>query len=224
MTRYQQFLIIAFSAIWILAAINPPDRQGWLMENILVFIFVPIIFIVGRYFKFSDVSYTLVMLFLVLHVIGSHWTYGQVPFGYTLGHWLHTDRNMYDRLVHFSFGFLLAHPIREVFLRLTNARGLWAYIFPLDIVLSFSAAYEIFEWLTAMIIDPATAAAFIGSQGDFWDTQKDMGSAAVGALLAIVLLFVLNWIFNPAFWTELKESIKIRNGKHFGEDHWKEFL
>src|SRR5882724_9552192 len=139
MTRYLKVLLLVFVAVWVWAAINPSYRHDWLLENYLVFIFIPIIVLTGRYFKLSDASYTLITLFMILHVIGSHYTYAEVPFGYTLQNWIHADRNMYDRLVHFSFGFLLAYPIREMFMRLAKVKGFWAYIFPIDLLGSFSA-------------------------------------------------------------------------------------
>src|SRR3954469_270201 len=133
MKKYHIFLITIFVLVWIWAAINPVFRQDWLLENYLIFVCVPIILIAGYYFRLSNVSYTLITIFMILHVIGSHYTYEHVPFGYTLQHWFGSNRNMYDRLVHFSFGFLLAYPIREVFMRLSHVRGFWAYYFPLDL-------------------------------------------------------------------------------------------
>lgn len=123
MTRYHIVLMLVFVAVWIWAAMNPLVSDGWLLENYLVFIFVPIILISGRYFRLSNVSYTLITIFMILHVVGSHYTYAQVPFGYALQQWFGESRNMYDRLVHFSFGLLLAYPIREVFVRITRVKG-----------------------------------------------------------------------------------------------------
>ena len=209
MTRYLKALLLVFTAVWILAAINPSDRHDWLLENYLVFIFVPIIILAGRYFRLSDVSYTLITLFMVLHVIGSHYTYAEVPFGDTLQHWLGASRNMYDRLVHFSFGFLLAYPIREVFLRVTRVKGFWGYYLPFDVTLAFSAVYEIIEWVAAANVDPAAGMAFLGSQGDVWDAQKDMTMAGVGALLAMLIIALINLRYQPGFWQEMKASFKI---------------
>jgi len=112
MSRYKIFLLSAFIAVWIWAAIHPLFPHDWLLENYLVFLFVPVLLISGRYFKLSDVSYTLITLFMILHIVGSHYTYAEVPFGFTLQKWLGAQRNMYDRLVHFTFGFLLAYPMR----------------------------------------------------------------------------------------------------------------
>lgn len=210
MSRYQKYLAGALALAWIIAAIHPPDRTGWLLENILVFIFVPVILVFGKYFRISDFSWTCITLFMMLHIVGSHWTYAQVPIGYTLGHLIGSDRNLFDRIVHFSFGFLFAYPIREVFMRLTGAKGFWSYYFPFDIILSLSAMYEIFEWLTAITVSSADAATFIGSQGDFWDTQKDMATAAVGALIAIAIMLIINRRRNVGFSAEMRESFRIQ--------------
>lgn len=225
MTKYQKVLFFCFAAVWIWAAINPLFRHDWLLENYLVFIFAPIILFTGRYFKLSNVSYTLITIFMIMHVIGSHYTYSQVPFGNTLQDWFGADRNMYDRLVHFSFGFLLAYPMREVFVRITRAKGFWGYYLPLDITLSFSALYEIIEWLTAANVGSAAGIAFLGAQGDIWDAQKDMLMAGTGAIIAMVIIFIINWVLNKDHWKEMKESFRIHKGDHpLGEQKLMEML
>ncbi len=147
---------------------------------------------------------------MILHVIGSHYTYAEVPFGDTLQNWLGAERNMYDRLVHFSFGFLLAYPMREAFIRITRAKGFWGYYLPLDLTLSFSALYEIVEWLAVRSVDASAGIAFLGAQGDVWDAQKDMGMAGLGALLAMLIIFVINIIYNKNWKKEMKESFLIK--------------
>jgi putative membrane protein len=225
MSRYKLFLIGVFVVVWILAAIRPLFPHDWLLENYLVFIFVPLILITGRYLQLSDTSYTLITLFMILHVIGSHYTYAEVPFGETLKHWLGAQRNMYDRLVHFSFGFLLAYPMREVFLRLSKVRGFWGFYLPLDVTLSFSALYEIIEWLIARNVAPASGLAFLGAQGDIWDAQKDMTVAGIGALLAMTVIAVINWKLNPDFIREFRSSFRIAKGdRPLGEQRLQEWL
>lgn len=209
MTRYHKILFLIFFAFWLWAAINPVYPHDWLLENYLVFFFVPVVLVVGIYFKLSNVSYTLITLFMILHVIGSHYTYAEVPFGDVLQGWLGASRNMYDRVVHFSFGFLLAYPVREVFLRLAKVRGFWGYYLPLDLTLSFSAAYELIEWWTARNVDPAAGLAFLGSQGDVWDAQKDMAMAGLGALLAMLVVALINWRYDPNFWPSFKASFRL---------------
>lgn len=225
MSKYKSFLLIAFVAVWVWAAIKPVYPHDWLLENYLIFIFVPLILISGRYFKLSDVSYTLITLHMILHTIGSHYTYAEVPFGYTLQHWLGAERNMYDRLVHFAFGFLWAYPMREIFMRLTKAKGFWSYYLPLDITLAFSAVYEIVEWLTARSVNSSAGLAFLGAQGDIWDAQKDMLMAGLGALFAMLIIALINLNLNPGFMREFKTSFKIpKNDEPLGEVKLKKLL
>ena len=210
MSRYQMFLAAVFATVWVATAINPLHRDAWLLENLLVFIFIPVVIVTARYFKLSDISYTFITLFLIMHLIGANWTYGEVPFGFTLGELIGSDRNMYDRLLHFSFGLLMAYPIREMFLRATSARGFWGYYFPLDIVLSFSALYEIIEWAAVNLVDASSGTLFLATQGDIFDAAKDMGSAFLGGVFAMSMVFALNWYFNKeVFGTEMKESFRI---------------
>jgi len=225
MTKYKWFLLAAFLAVWIWAAINPVFPHDWLLENYLVFIFVPIILITGIYFKLSNVSYTLITIFMILHVVGAHYTYEHVPFGYTLAKWFHTDRNIYDRLVHFSFGFLLAYPVREMFMRLAHVKGFWSYYLPLDLTLSFSAGYEIIEWLTAANVNSAAGIAFLGAQGDIWDAQKDMLMAGIGAVVAMFIIVLIHLRYNKDFWKETRDSFRIHKGDEpLGEVKLKEMM
>lgn len=225
MTNYQKSLVGVFLLVWLWAAYKPLIPSGWLLENYLVFLFVPLIFLVGRYFRLSSVSYTLITIFMILHVIGSHYTYAQVPFGDTLQEWLNADRNMYDRLVHFSFGFLLAYPIREIFMRLAKVKGFWAYYIPIELTLAFSAIYEIVEWLAVEVSSTQVGMDFLGAQGDIWDAQKDMALAGIGAILAMLIVALINWRYNKRFSTELKESLSIPKGDvPLGEDKLKEIM
>jgi putative membrane protein len=212
MTGYHALLLGVFAAVWTWAAIAPKYPHDWLLENYLVFIFVPVILLTARYFRLSDLSYTLITVFMLMHVAGSHYTYAEVPFGYTLQQWIGASRNMYDRLVHFSFGLLLAYPLREVFMRVAKVRGLWAYWFPFELVLAFSGAYEIIEWLVAVRVDPSAGLAFLGAQGDIWDAQKDMAVAAVGAAISLLIVALVHWRYDPAFGSELRASLTIEHG------------
>jgi putative membrane protein len=225
MTRYRAALLAAFAMTWIWAAINPHFPQDWLLENILVVIFVPLLLLAGRYFKLSDTSYTLITSGQIIHLVGAHYTYSEVPFGYTLQQWFGADRNMYDRLVHFSFGLLMAYPVREVFMRVARVRGFWALYFPLDLTFAFSAIYEIIEWIAAACVDPAAGIAFLGTQGDVWDAQKDMLLAGLGAFIAMCITAAVNFIFDPNFKHELRDSLRIEKGDApLGEQRLKELV
>lgn len=218
MTRYHALLLGVFAAVWVWAAIEPKYPHDWLLENYLVFVFVPVILLTARYFRLSNLSYTLITAFMLMHVVGSHYSYAEVPFGTTLQHGFGSGRNMYDRLVHFSFGLLLAYPLRELFMRVAKARGVWAYWFPLELVLAFSAGYEIIEWRVADQVDPAAGLAFLGAQGDVWDAQKDMALAMIGAAISLLVVALINWRYDPAFGGDLRASLKIERGdKPLGE-------
>ena len=218
MSRYHRFLLGIFLLGWIWSAINPKLPEDWLLENYLLFVFVPLIVFSGWYVRLSNVSYTLLTVFLLLHVVGAHYTYSEVPFGYTLQEWFGASRNMYDRVVHFSFGLLIAYPIREAFLRVARVKGLWGFYLPFDVTLAFSAAYEIIEWLAAARVSPEAGLAFLGSQGDIWDAQKDMLAAGTGAALAMLIVALINWTYNADFLRELKQSLVLpRHDEPLGE-------
>lgn len=208
-TRYHGVLLAIFFLAWVWAAIDPVYRSDWWLENILIFLGVPLVIGLGFYFRLSNLSYTLITIFLVLHVIGSHYTYAEVPFGDTLQRWFHSDRNLYDRLVHFSFGLLLAYPVREVFVRLTRARGVWSYYLPIELTLAFSAIYELLEWAAARGVAPEAGLAFLGAQGDVWDAQKDMALAGLGSVVTMLITFLIVLRIDPGARQELRDSLRI---------------
>jgi putative membrane protein len=206
-SRYHIFLVLVFAAVWLWAAWHPVYPDDWLLENYLVFIFVPIIILGSRYFRLSNLSYTLITLFMCMHVIGSHYTYAEVPFGFTLQHWFGAERNMYDRLVHFCFGLLMAYPMREMFHRVARARSFWGYWLPVELVLAFSALYEIIEWLAAASVGGSAGLAFLGAQGDIWDAQKDMLVAGIGAVVAMLIAMSIRWALDRNFLRDLGQSL-----------------
>ena len=223
--KYLISLIAAFGAVWVWAAIHPVFRRDWLLENLLVFVAVPVIVIGGQYFRLSKLSYTLITIFMILHVIGSHYTYAKVPFGYTLQRWLGSNRNMYDRMVHFGYGFLLAYPVREVFLRLAKVKGFWGYYLPLDLTLALSATFEIIEAIVASLADPEAGVAYLGMQGDQWDAQKDMMMAGIGAFMAMTVTAIINIKLNPYFWREMRSSFHIpKDDEPLGEVKLQELI
>lgn len=189
--RLLQALVAWYAVIWVITAINPVFPDDWLLENILALIAVAGLVATYRKFPLSDLSYLLITAFMTLHAVGAHYTYAEVP----LGEWMQSAfgfaRNHYDRLVHFSFGLLLAYPVREVFLRVASTRGIWAYYLPLDVTLAFSALYEIVEWLVAATVAPEAGDAYLGTQGDIWDAQQDMLAAGIGALLCMIITAVV---------------------------------
>ena len=224
--RYLAILGVAFLALWITLAISPWYRSDWMVENTLVVFFVAAVAKFHRYLLFSRVSYTLIFAFLCLHEIGAHYTYAAVPYdawfktmtGRTLNSLLGWERNNFDRLVHFSYGFLLAYPIREIFLRVANVRGFWGYFLPLDLTLSTSALFELIEWGAAAAMGGDLGAAYLGTQGDIWDAHKDMALAALGALVAMTTTAIINANLRRDFARDWNASLRVKHPRPLGED------
>ncbi|MBA9075348.1 DUF2238 domain-containing protein [Rufibacter quisquiliarum] len=190
-THYKKnLLLIAYSLVfalyWAYTGFNTPDLNNWWLENTLTFTAIILLVAFYKHFQFSDFSYTCLFLFMMLHVYGSQYTYAENPFGYWVKDELDLQRNHYDRLVHFGFGFLLSYPMHEVLWRVTRMRPLFTYLLPVDFAISFGAVYELIEWSVADIFFPAQGMAYLGTQGDVWDAQKDIALAAFGAALTML--------------------------------------
>ena len=182
---------IWLAVLWVITAINPLFPRDWLLENLLVFISCAVLIFSCRRFQFSNLCYGLFTLFLSLHLVGAHYTYAETPFGFWLQDWFGWQRNHYDRIVHFSFGLLLAFPIREVLLRRSGVNRAWSYFLTVNIIVALSAVYEIIEAITAAIVSPELGAAYLGTQGDEWDAQKDAGLALAGSVIAMIATWQL---------------------------------
>lgn len=180
-----------YVAFWCWMAVSPVDRSDWLPENLLALLLVATLLITYRWFRFSNLSYLLITLFMTLHAVGAHYTYAQVPLGFWLKEALSLSRNHFDRVVHFAFGLLLAYPIREILVRLAGVKGFWSYYLPVSATLALSGFFEILESWVAQLVNPELGAAYLGTQGDEWDAQKDMTTAFAGALTATLLTLVL---------------------------------
>jgi putative membrane protein len=188
--------ILVFLGFWLSSFIGTTDIPNWLLENTLVFVFL--LFLIGTYnkFKFSDLSYLLICIYLCLHVYGSKYTYADNPFGFWLQDFFDLSRNHYDRIVHFSFGFLLAYAMREMFLKWLNYPRWVAWLLPIELTLSISGLYELIEWAVADLFFKAQGDAYLGTQGDIWDAQKDIFLAFFGAILATTIVSMVKKIFN----------------------------
>lgn len=161
---------------------------------------------------------------MVLHIIGARFTYSEVPynnfflqnFGFDLNSFFGFTRNHYDRLVHFSFGLLLAYPMRELFWRIGNARGVWRYYLPLDMIMAFSMLYEVIEFGFAVIVGGDVSHTYLGTQGDIWDAQKDMILATLGGFIALTITFFVDLRYR-GFRSEVKNSFKVHRKRPLGE-------
>jgi putative membrane protein len=175
--------LACYVAFWIALAVHPLERKDWLLENLLVFVTAAVLFSTYRRFQFSNLSYALILIFLAIHTIGAHYTYAKVPAGFWLQDWLHLKRNHYDRVIHFAFGFLLVYPMRELLHRSAGASQTWATWLAVSALAALSSFFEIVEAVVAQLVAPDLGAAYLGTQGDIWDAQKDMSAAFVGAVI-----------------------------------------
>lgn len=173
--------------LWVITAIDPFSRRDWLLENLLVFFYCGLLAATWQRFRFSLLSYLLFTIFMSLHLVGAHYTYAEVPFGFWLQDELGLARNHYDRIVHFSFGLLLAYPLREWLMRVTAVARGWSYFMAVVMVLAFSGFYEVMEAVVAMLVDPELGAEYLGTQGDQWDAQQDTFLAFSGSIVAMLV-------------------------------------
>jgi putative membrane protein len=227
--KYLTLLAVVYVVFWAALAIHPNYRSDWWLENALIFVGLGIVVSTYRALPLSLVSYTAIFLFTCLHTIGAHYTYSEVPYdawfkgltGSTLSEVMGWQRNYFDRFVHFCYGLLLAYPIREIFLRVANVRGFWGYFLPLDLTMSTSVLYEILEWGAAVWFGGDLGPAFLGTQGDEWDAQKDMAVASLGALVAMIINATINGIYQRDFAVEWADSLRVRGRRPLGEEAFK---
>lgn len=225
-SRYVLILAGLLGLVMLRSVYGALAMSTWVLENAPVVGGLLFLWSTYRLMPLSRVSYTLIFLFCCLHETGAHWTYAKVPYdawwhsltGSTLNYQLGFERNNFDRLVHFSYGLLMAYPIREIFLRLVSVRGFWGYFLPLDVTLSTSAFYELLEWATASVVGSDASNDFLGSQGDVWDAQKDMTLASLGALIAMTLIALIAWRYQRDFAREFGESLTLKRTAPLGED------
>ncbi len=180
-------MVVWLLVLWVVTAIDPLYPRDWFLENLLVFLYSAILLFTYRWFQFSNLSYGLFTVFLSMHLAGAHYTYAETPLGFWMQDWFGFERNHYDRLVHFSFGLLIAYPFRELLLGRSGIKRSWSYLMSVIVVLSFSAFYEVLEGIVAMIVDPELGSAYLGTQGDEWDAQKDSFLAFAGSVVAMAI-------------------------------------
>jgi putative membrane protein len=184
---------LGVAAVSVMLGWAPYDRATWLMENTLVVLGALAAWAARRRFYWSSRAWLLVLAFVCVHEVGTHFTYPQVPYnawvealwGIDLNAEFGTQRNHYDRFVHLCYGVCFALPLRDILTAQTTLHGAWASLVAWSFILSTSMLYELMEWLGAGVLGNG-GTAFVGAQGDIWDAQKDMAWAAVGSLLVLV--------------------------------------
>ena len=198
MWRYPLTLLALYGLLWIALAIAPVNRQDWLLENLIVFITIPILVLTARRLRFSKFAYTSLFVFFSLHAIGAHYTYSLVPYdqwfqaltGGSLNELLGFGRNHYDRLIHFLYGLLVAPAAVEIFAHYGRYPRSWAALFPFLFMASHAVIYELVEFAAAIVIGGDLGQAYLGTQGDIWDGQKDMALALAGSAISITAMAI----------------------------------
>src|SRR6266550_6565152 len=188
MTRTNTALLVALGAVFVWSLIKPHDYFTWFLEVLPAIIGLGLLAATYRRFPLTPLLYTLLIIHAAILILGGHYTYSEVPLGFWMQRVLHSARNNYDRIGHFAQGFVPAMIAREILIRknVVRSRG-WLYFIIVSICLAISAMYELFEWRVS-IATGSKGDSFLGTQGDVWDTQEDMATAFVGALLAPLLL------------------------------------
>jgi putative membrane protein len=181
-------LLVIFAVVFVWSAINPRDYFVWFLEVLPAVIALPILFITYRKFPLSSLVYILILIHAIILLVGGHYTYAEVSAFNWLRDTFDLNRNYYDRLGHFAQGFVPAMIAREILMRKSIVKSSqWLFFIVCCICLSISAFYEMIEWWVA-VVSGTNADAFLGTQGDVWDTQWDMFIALMGAILAQVFL------------------------------------
>jgi putative membrane protein len=178
---------------WIIAAIHPLDRQAWILENLLLIIFVFVLLLWHRRLELSTTSYFLLAAFIILHIVGAHYTYARMPLGIWAKNFFGFSRNHYDRVAHFAFGFFLVFPVRELLLQFSGISRRWSFWLAPAIILAISGFFEIIESIVTEIVAPGQGVEWLGGQRDEWDAQNDMLSALVGSLSMMAIVALIEW-------------------------------
>lgn len=193
--RIEKLLLVAIVLLGlVVSAIGPRDRLTWWLEVAPVLIGLPILWVTATRFPLTRLAYWLLTLHALILMLGGHYTYAEVPLGEWVEQAFGLARNHYDRLGHLAQGFVPAIIVRELLLRrrvvVDKPRG-WLLFLVTSVCLALSACYEFVEWWGALL-GGEKAEAFLGTQGDVWDTQWDMFLALCGALSSQLTLAALH--------------------------------
>jgi len=197
-----QFVLLSmFTFFFVFWLYDPPYELHAVIHVVPTWIAIVMLLASTRYFSPTNTSFAFVVMFLTLHVIGTRYVYSFVPYEQWTSQLLGGDvstapyasRNHYDRFVHFSFGLLIAPVAREVQLRLWQVKPAWSYFTAVEFVLASSMVFELAEWLGAVTLAPEFADSYLGQQGDDWDAHKDMGLAAVGAAISMLVATIVSY-------------------------------
>ena len=191
--NYRIALLTIVLSFWAWSGIGLQDtRLTWVLETVPFMIALPILLFTYKRFPLTNLTYTLIAIHAVILMFGGHYSYAKVPLGFWMEDWFGWTRNNYDKIGHFMQGFGPAIYTREIIARTSPLkRGKMLGFVSICVPLAFSALYEIFEWV-ASLTNPADTEAFLGTQGDIWDTQTDMLWCLIGAIVALIVLTKLH--------------------------------
>jgi putative membrane protein len=189
MRRHEPVILLILTLVCLaISRIGAVEPGTWILEVFPIFLAIPLLVATAKRFPLTPLAYRLLFVHALILMVGGHYTYAKVPLGFWVQDALHLARNHYDRLGHFAQGFVPAIIAREVLLRRSPLqRGKWLFFLVTCVCLAVSASYELIEWLAALL-GGSSADAFLGTQGDVWDTQWDMFMALVGAITSLLLL------------------------------------
>ncbi|MCK9351591.1 MAG: DUF2238 domain-containing protein [Candidatus Paceibacterota bacterium] len=192
------WLMGIYAVLFAYLAFDPIDRGTWFVENLTVWIILSVVFaLYAKGIRFSNMAYSFMFVLIYLHTIGGHFTFALVPmdwftdlFGFS--------RNHFDRIAHFSVGFYAFAIAEWLYVKKLIANKFLLFTYPVFAIASVAMGYELVEWIYAALAAPEAGAAYLGSQGDIWDAQKDMLLDTLGALLATAIFFVSNGLWKKA--------------------------
>lgn len=188
---FLKYLMICYALLFLVLAFNPLDRATWFVENLTVWIILAVILgLYWRGIRFSKIAYALMFVLVYLHTIGGHWTFALVPFDW-ITDFFGFSRNHFDRIAHFSVGFYAFAVAEWIWNKRLVGNKFLLFTYPIFVIATVAMSYEVIEWIYAASANPEAGAAYLGSQGDIWDAQKDMLADTLGAITAVILFFVI---------------------------------
>ena len=184
--NYPKVLLILFTIFWIIVAIAPKYRGVWIAENILSVLFIIFLILTYNKFRFSNFTYSMLFLFLVLHTIGSYYSYAEMPLFNLIKELFNLSRNHYDRVIHFLFGLIFFFPVYEFIHKKLKIKLSWAFLLAFFVIVALKGIFEVIEWLLVIVTrgNVTIVTNYLGMQGDPWDAQKDMFVGMIGSILS----------------------------------------
>ena len=193
------FLSVVFIATWFYFFYSALDIKDWWMENILVMIFCAALAVSQKRFLFTNTSLVFIFLFLLLHLYGARMAYTQNELGLFLKNTFHLSRNPYDRIVHFSFGFLMVYPLCDYLIYHYQLSKKHLFLITNMIIFSLATIFELIEWGVAAFTDSSTGETYVATQGDPWDAQKDIILAVIGSVVFLNFYTIYKWLKKQSF-------------------------